>query len=65
MRLGRLDDETTANVGSIHGGARSTNVLPDRCTVLAEARSLSDPAADVLIAEMVDRCYDPPNDPLC
>jgi tripeptide aminopeptidase len=65
MRLGRIDDETTANVGSIHGGAAGTNIVPDRCTVLAEARSLSDPAADVLIAEMVDRCYDAANDPTC
>jgi tripeptide aminopeptidase len=65
MRLGRLDEGTSANVGAIHGGARSTNVVPDRCTVLAEARSLSDPAADVLIAEMVDRCYDAANDPVC
>jgi tripeptide aminopeptidase len=65
MRLGRIDDETTANVGAIHGGARATNVVPERCTLLAEARSLSDPAADVLIAEMVDRCYDAANDPIC
>jgi tripeptide aminopeptidase len=65
MRLGRLDAETTANVGAIRGGTGSTNVVPERCTVLAEARSLSDPAADALIAEMVDRCYDAANDPVC
>jgi len=65
MRLGRLDPETTANVGNIHGGADGTNIVPERCTLLAEARSLSDPAADVLIAEMVDRCYDAANDPVC
>jgi tripeptide aminopeptidase len=65
MRLGRIDEETTANVGSIHGGARGTNIVPERCTLLAEARSLSDAAADVVIAEMVDRCYDAANDPTC
>jgi tripeptide aminopeptidase len=65
MRLGRIDDETTANVGSIHGGAAGTNIVPERCTVLAEARSLSDTAADILIAEMVDHCYDAANDPTC
>jgi tripeptide aminopeptidase len=65
MRLGRLDADTTANVGAIHGGAGATNVVPERCTLLAEARSLSDAAADVLIAEMVDRCYDAANDPVC
>jgi tripeptide aminopeptidase len=65
MRLGRLDADTTANVGAIRGGAGGTNVVPERCTLLAEARSLSDAAADVLIAEMVDRCYDAANDPVC
>jgi tripeptide aminopeptidase len=65
MRLGRLDAETTANVGNIHGGADGTNIVPERCTLLAEARSLSEETADVVISEMVDRCYDGANDPLC
>ena len=65
MRLGRLDPETTANVGNIHGGADGTNVVPERCTLLAEARSLDEATADVVISEMVDRCYDAANDPLC
>ena len=38
MRLGRIDDETTANVGVIHGG-KARNIVPDRVEVLAEARS--------------------------
>jgi tripeptide aminopeptidase len=65
MRLGRLDPETTANVGNIHGGADGTNIVPARCTLLAEARSLSETTADAVISEMVDRCYDAANDPLC
>jgi tripeptide aminopeptidase len=65
MRLGRLDPETTANVGNIHGGADGTNIVPERCTLLAEARSLSDATADAVISEMVDRCYDAANDPMC
>jgi tripeptide aminopeptidase len=65
MRLGRLDDETTANIGTIHGGAGGTNIVPDQCALLGEARSLSDAAADVLIAELVDHCYDAANDPTC
>src|SRR3954451_6393131 len=36
MRLGRLDEETTANVGNIHGGADGTNIVPERCTVRGE-----------------------------
>ncbi|MEA2383947.1 MAG: tripeptide aminopeptidase [Solirubrobacteraceae bacterium] len=65
MRLGRLDAETTANVGNIHGGADGTNIVPERCTLLAEARSLTETTADEVISEMVDRCYDAANDPEC
>src|SRR3954467_6753366 len=65
MRLGRIDPETTANVGNIHGGADGTNIVPERCTLLAEARSLSQTTADEVVSEMVDRCYDAANDTLC
>ena len=41
MELGRLDDETTANVGVIAGGVAS-NVVAGRCRVEGEARSLDD-----------------------
>ena len=40
MPLGRIDEQTTANVGSIQGGAGSTNIVPERCRILAETRSL-------------------------
>ena len=39
MRLGRLDPETTANVGTIAGGTNA-NVVPEHCRIEAEARSL-------------------------
>jgi len=39
LELGRLDHETTANVGVIEGGI-IRNGVPDRCTFLAECRSL-------------------------
>jgi len=42
MRLGRLDDETTANIGVVHGGT-APNVVPERCSIAGEARS-HDPA---------------------
>ncbi|MDO8689292.1 MAG: M20/M25/M40 family metallo-hydrolase, partial [Dehalococcoidia bacterium] len=38
LPLGRLDAETTANVGTIQGGA-ARNIVPDQVTVVAEARS--------------------------
>jgi tripeptide aminopeptidase len=38
MKLGRIDFETTANVGVIHGGA-ARNIVPERVEIIAEARS--------------------------
>jgi tripeptide aminopeptidase len=38
MNLGRIDTETTANIGRIFGGGE-TNVVADACTVTAECRS--------------------------
>lgn len=38
MPLGRVDEETTANIGVISGG-RATNIVCDRVEVRAEARS--------------------------
>lgn len=38
MPLGRIDEETTANVGVIRGGV-ATNIVPDRVDVDSEARS--------------------------
>jgi tripeptide aminopeptidase len=55
MRLGRLDDETTANVGIIRGGSAS-NVVPGRCVVDGEARSIDDDRASATVAAMVDAC---------
>lgn len=53
LRLGRLDDETTANVGLISGGT-ARNIVPDRCKLTAEARSLSEATLRDLIGEMID-----------
>jgi tripeptide aminopeptidase len=53
MQLGRLDPETTANVGRIEGGT-ATNVVPARCRVEAEVRSLDDEKATRKAGEMVD-----------
>lgn len=39
MKLGRLDNETTANVGTIEGG-RAGNIVAERASFFAEARSL-------------------------
>ncbi|BCN30432.1 M20/M25/M40 family metallo-hydrolase [Anaeromicropila herbilytica] len=38
LQLGRLDEETTANIGLIEGGL-ATNIIPEKCTVKGEIRS--------------------------
>ena len=53
LRLGRLDDETTANVGVIHGGTAG-NIVPEWCTFLAEARSHDERKLTEAIQEMQD-----------
>jgi tripeptide aminopeptidase len=58
MPLGRLDAQTTANVGSIAGGVGSTNVVPERCRVLAEARSLDPERVEKVMAQLVDATHD-------
>jgi tripeptide aminopeptidase len=55
MQLGRLDDETTANVGLIEGGT-AANVVPARCRVEGEARSIDVERAATLAGEMADAC---------
>jgi len=38
MKLGRIDEETTANIGIISGG-KATNIVPDKVTLKGEVRS--------------------------
>jgi tripeptide aminopeptidase len=58
MPHGRIDDQTTTNVGSIRGGVGSTNVVPERCTLLAEARSIDPARVEDVVAGMVDAVQD-------
>ncbi|HEX8103621.1 MAG TPA: M20/M25/M40 family metallo-hydrolase [Solirubrobacteraceae bacterium] len=58
MPHGRIDAETTANVGSIAGGVGSTNIVAERCRLLAEARSLDAARVETVIAQMVDAVND-------
>jgi tripeptide aminopeptidase len=53
FRLGRLDDETTTNVGTIEGGS-ARNVVPEWCTFQAEARSLDDRKLADVVEEMLE-----------
>ena len=53
LRLGRLDDVTSASVGRIQGGT-ARNVIPEWCTFAAEARSHDERKLADLVREMVD-----------
>jgi len=55
LRLGRVDEETTANVGVIRGGAAG-NIVPETCSFLAEARSHNEAKLSDLVQEMLDAC---------
>jgi tripeptide aminopeptidase len=53
LRLGRVDDETTANVGVISGGTAG-NIVPEWCTFLAEARCQDERKLNDIVQEMLD-----------
>lgn len=57
MPHGRLDPETTANVGLISGGT-ATNVVPDLCRVQAEVRGIDQTRVDEVVTESVDAIQD-------
>ncbi len=53
FRLGRIDDETTANVGVVRGG-QARNIVPGLCELEAEIRSHSEKTQLALIEEMLE-----------
>jgi tripeptide aminopeptidase len=55
LRLGRVDEITTANVGVIRGGTAG-NIVPDGCSFVAEARSHDEGRLGDLVQEMLDAC---------
>lgn len=55
MKLGRIDEITTANIGIIKGG-RATNIIPNLVRVVGEARSHSDEALKAQVDHM-RKCF--------
>ena len=53
LRLGRLDEETTANVGLIDGGT-ARNIVPQHCRFFAEARSHDERKLADLVQEILE-----------
>jgi tripeptide aminopeptidase len=53
LRLGRLDEETTANVGVITGGT-ARNIVPEWCRFDAEVRAHDERVLGEVVGEMLD-----------
>jgi tripeptide aminopeptidase len=53
LRLGRVDDDSTANVGTIQGGTAG-NIVPEWCYFEAEARSHDERKLADLVQEMLE-----------
>ena len=53
MPLGRIDFETTSNIGIIEGGT-ARNIVPDRVRVVGEARSRDAKKLETLTASILD-----------
>jgi len=51
MPLGRIDEETTANIGRFQGGTQ-TNIVCDHVEILAEARSLVPEKMEAQVSKM-------------
>lgn len=57
MKLGRLDSETTANIGIIQGG-NATNIVPDKVELRGEARSRNNDKLEAQMNQMVQAIQD-------
>jgi tripeptide aminopeptidase len=51
MKLGRLSERSTANVGTIHGGS-ADNIVPDSCVITGEFRAFSQAELDEVQAQL-------------
>ena len=58
MPHGRIDEQTTANLGYFHGGVESTNVVPERARLLAEVRSVDPDRAEEVLAGVINALHD-------
>jgi tripeptide aminopeptidase len=56
MKLGRIDDETTANIGQIEGGM-ATNIIPNLVVMKGEARSHSEDKLNAQTEHMT-KCFE-------
>jgi len=52
MALGRIDEETTANIGKICGGVAS-NIVPENVSLVAEVRSLNNEKLNATVENII------------
>jgi tripeptide aminopeptidase len=52
IRFGRLDHETTANIGKINGGV-ARNIVPENTKIMLEARSLKESKLEKITEKMI------------
>jgi len=64
LEFGRLDAETTRNVGLIDGGS-APNVVAERCTATCEARAVDHQRAAAVATEIVDAMTEAATDAGC
>jgi len=55
MQLGRIDKETTSNIGTISGG-KATNIVPDKVVLKGEVRSRNEEKLEFQTAELIRIC---------
>ena len=55
MKLGRIDEITTANIGCIAGG-RATNIIPNLVSIICETRSHSEEKLQAQVSHM-RKCF--------
>lgn len=53
MKLLRIDEETTANIGIVQGG-QATNIVMPELKIVAEARSLNDAKLEAQVQHMIE-----------
>ena len=53
IKTGRIDENSTCNIGLIQGG-RAPNIVPDLCTVKGEIRSYSHNETFILLNEVIE-----------
>lgn len=57
MKLGRIDGETTSNIGVISGG-KATNIVPDNVYIQGETRSLNRDKKDLQTRLITEKMYE-------